>query len=241
MTTPTRLFSRILSLAIQGKLVGNHADDTVDDLLKEIAANNSARKKSKSEPISDDQIPFQIPDNWKWVRLGEICEIGTGSTPSKNNPNYYNGVYNWINSSATSNKYIDEPNAMITELALKETNCKVYPIGSLIMAMYGEGKTRGQISELRIEAATNQACCAIMPINKDTKEYIYYFFIYNYNNIRKLAEGGAQPNLNMAKVKSLLLPLPPLSIQSRIVSKLNEIKALVDECEDIENIQIWRC
>ncbi len=135
------------------------------------------------------------------MRLSDICIIGTGATPSTRNSTYYkDGTIPWIGSSETSNEYIDAPTTLITQKALDETNCTVYPIGTLIMAMYGEGKTRGQISELRISSATNQACAAIVPIFKEIKSFIKIYLKGNYLRLRTLAEGGMQPNLNLRKI-----------------------------------------
>jgi len=97
--------------------------------------------------------------------------------------------------------------------------------------MYGQGKTRGQITELMVEACTNQACASIRLFSPDElhKKYVKYFFEKIYDEIRELAAGGAQPNLNLSKVKETLLPLPPLAEQHRIVAKVDELMALCDQ------------
>lgn len=99
--------------------------------------------------------------------------------------------------------------------------------------MYGQGKTRGQITELQIEAATNQACAAIELIIKDEnhKNYIKYFFRKIYLEIRELAEGGAQPNLNLQKIKDTLIPLPPLAEQQRVVAKVQQLQQQLSQLE----------
>ena len=95
--------------------------------------------------------------------------------------------------------------------------------------MYGQGKTRGQVSELKIVAATNQACAAINVYESNINSYVKLFFKYNYTTIRKEAAGGAQPNLNLIKIKKIPIPLPPLSEQQRIVAKIEELMPLVEE------------
>lgn len=97
---------------------------------------------------------------------------------------YYGGNINWVSSSVTSFPYVDEPTDLITELALKETNCEIYPTGTLLMAKYGEGKTRGQVTELRIEAASNQACAAIIPYISTTKNFVKLYLLANYYQFR---------------------------------------------------------
>ena len=128
---------------------------------------------------------------------------------------------------------MNEAEFFITEKALKETNCTVYPKGTLVVAMYGQGKTRGQITELNIEAATNQACATITFYIKDLflRKYVKLFFQKIYDEIRELAQGGAQPNLNMGKIKDTIISLPPLSIQAQIVAK---VEALMGMCDALE-------
>ncbi|MFM6518081.1 MAG: restriction endonuclease subunit S, partial [Microcystis panniformis] len=148
--------------------------------------------------------------------MGEVASIGTGATPLTTNQEYYKeGNIPWITSSATNNLFVNEHELFITEKALTETNCKVYPIGTLVVAMYGQGKTRGQITELNIEAATNQACAAIELIEfRDFhRKFVKYFFRKIYDEIRELAQGGAQPNLNMGKIRETIIPLPSISEQ----------------------------
>ena len=144
---------------------------------------------------------------------------------------YYKGEIAWINSSSTNAPYIDKASNFITKKAISETNCVIYPKGTLILAMYGEGKTRGQISELLIEAATNQACAAICPFYKETKEYIKIFFESNYWHLRTLAEGGTQPNLNLGKISSYDIPFPPMEEQKRIVEEAKHWITIIDVIE----------
>ena len=185
-------------------------------------------------------MPFEVPGNWVWCKLEDIAYIGTGATPNRLNKEYYNnGNIPWINSSSTNYTNIVEASENITEKAINETNCKIYPIGTLIVAMYGEGKTRGQVSELLIEAATNQACAAILPIDVNTKAYLRCFFDSNYFHLRKLAEGGNQPNLSIGKISNYAIPLPPLQEQSRIVAEIREWLSLIDKIENNkESLQI---
>lgn len=106
----------------------------------------------------------------------------------------------------------------------------MYPVGTLIVAMYGQGKTRGRVSELEIEATTNQACAAIVPVlpNAQMRKYIKLFFRKIYDEIREEAAGGAQPNLNIGKIKATLISLPPLAEQDRIVAKVDLLMSVCD-------------
>ena len=97
--------------------------------------------------------------------------------------------------------------------------------------MYGQGKTRGQVTELMIEAGTNQACAAIQLVESSAhhRSYIKLFFKKAYEELRSHAAGGAQPNLNVGKISQTVVPIPPLQEQHRIVAKVNELMALCDE------------
>ena len=239
-----KLRQKILDLAIHGKLVPQDPNDEPASVLLErikaekerLIKEGKIKKSKKSTKASDTphygNVPFEIPDNWVWCRLEDIANIGTGATPNRLNKEYYNnGIIPWINSSSTNCTYITEASEYITEKAINETNCKIYPIGTLIVAMYGEGKTRGQVSELLIESATNQACAAISLIDTNIKAYIKNYFEGNYFHLRKLAEGGNQPNLSIGKISNYTIPLPPLSEQHRITTEIEKCFSIIDIIE----------
>ena len=172
-----------------------------------------------------------VPSNWAVCRLEDIAVIGTGATPDTRIDAYYNGNIPWINSSSTKGEYIEIPSSYISEKAISETNCQIYPSGSLIMAMYGEGKTRGQVSELRFDSATNQACAAIVPIDNQMKGFLKAYLKSNYYHIRTLAEGGNQPNLNLSKISQYIIPIPPIDEQVRIIAAIEKWFALIETLE----------
>ncbi len=247
-----QLRQAILQEAIEGKLTAQwraenpviKGDPNTDAqaLLGQIHAEKQSLiaqgKLKKDKPlasIADDEKPFELPAGWIWVRLGEIAFLGTGATPLTSNHDYYqNGTIDWLSSSVTGQDFVLTSDKKITELAIKETNCTVYPVGTLLVAMYGEGKTRGQITELMIEAATNQAVVAIILHIKSAMShrlFVKYYFKKIYLELRALASGGAQPNLNMAKVKNTVIPIPSLSEQSAIVTKVQHLLGQVDTLE----------
>ena len=248
-TNIKKLRETILQLAVQGKLTAdwrsshpelvegsNHASNLLKRIQKEktqLIKDKKIKKEKALPPITEDEIPYELPEGWVWCRLQDIVNVGTGSTPATSNSSYYGGEIPWYTSSATNDLYAKESEKQITEKALEETNCKIFPEGTLIIAMYGQGKTRGQISELIIPGATNQAVAAMVfyKTSKEFKEYIKYFFRKIYDEIRLLAEGGAQPNLNVGKIKNTILPLPPLEEQKAIVEKVNALMGLCDALE----------
>jgi type I restriction enzyme S subunit len=235
-----RLKDTILQLAVMGKLVPqNPEDEPASELLKKIDAEKSKLvkegkiKKQKPLPeITDEEKPFELPYGWEWCKLTTIANIGTGATPARDNPSYYEpAMHNWVTSGETSNPFIISTKEKVSSKAITETNVSIYPPGTLVIAMYGQGKTRGQITELKIPAGTNQACAAIQLYELDHyhRSYIKKYFLKSYEEIRLLAEGGAQPNLNVGKVSNSVLPLPPLAEQQRIVAKVDELFALCDQ------------
>ena len=169
-----------------------------------------------------------LPLGWVWVRIDEVSNVGTGATPLKGNPKYYeSGTVSWVTSGLLNELFITKVEEKITELAVKETNAKVFPKHTLLVAMYGEGKTRGKVSELLVEAATNQACAALVFGGEASKlrPFVKLFLQKNYNDIRRLSSGGVQPNLNLGIIKATKVPIPPLNEQRRIVAKIEALKA----------------
>lgn len=236
---PVDMQKSVLQMAIQGELVEQRPEEgTGEELFKQIQDEKqelikSGRiKKQKSLPeITEDETPFDIPETWKWVRVGDVFNVGTGMTPLKTEAKFYqNGTIPWVTSSLTSQRYIADVETKVTEYALENTSLAVYPAHTLIVAMYGQGKTRGQVSELLIDATVNQACAALgnIVMEKYLVAYTYYCFLFNYEVLRKKAEGTSQPNLNLGKIKETLIPLPPLAEQKRIVAKLEEILPLCE-------------
>lgn len=240
---PKQIRQSILQYAVQGKLIEqNPQDEPASELLKRIKAEKEQlikegkiKKEKPLPPITQDEIPYELPQGWEWVRLGEYTDIGTGTTPSTTNTNYYQGNIPWITSSSTGKKFIDSADKLITQEAINDYNLRIYPINTLIIALYGQGKTRGQISELLIPSAINQACAAINSINQNylLNSYIKLVFQKQYEEIRTLAAGCAQPNLNVGKIKNTLIPIPPLAEQKRIVAKVEDLMRLVDKLENI--------
>jgi len=178
--------------------------------------------------------PIDNPKGWEVKKLGEIATIGTGATPSREKEDlYYGGNISWVKTTEVHNCNITETEEKITQIAIDQTNCKIYPPNTLLMAMYGQGKTRGQIAKLKINAATNQACAAILlDFNICNLDYIYELLHINYDHIRAMAQGGNQSNLNMKLVASIPIILPPLSLQQEFAEKVEAIerqKALVQQ------------
>lgn len=170
--------------------------------------------------------PVENEKGWEVKKLGEVCCIGTGSTPNRKNKEFYeNGTYPWVKSTEVCNLPIYSVEEYITEEALKNSNCTLYPKNTILMAMYGQGKTRGQIGLLKIEACTNQAVAAIIPTKEVLDEiFLCQHLMLMYEHIRNMARGGNQANLNLSIVKSIQIFLPPLPLQRLFAQRIEQIE-----------------
>jgi type I restriction enzyme S subunit len=171
--------------------------------------------------------------SWRSATLGEVAEVGTGSTPLRSSANFFSSTGTpWVTSAATGQAYVDGADEFVTPAAIAAHRLKTYPPGTLLVAMYGEGKTRGQVCELRIHATINQACAAVR-VNESqaSKAFVKLALRAQYEHMRALAEGGNQPNLNLSKIKGLAIPLPLLQEQAEVVRRVESLFALADDIE----------
>ena len=259
--TAQQLKNSILQMAVQGKLVPQDPNDEPASILlqrikaekQELIKAGKIKKDKKSSEIFrgathnlpyayceqigkeirdiSDEIPFEIPESWEWVRLGFIGDWGSGATPSRTNKEYYGGNIPWLKTGDLNDGIITNIPEKITELALEKTSVRLNPVGSVLIAMYGA--TIGKLGILNIPATTNQACCACLPILVNNN-YLFYFLMSHKESFTKKAEGGAQPNISKEKIISTLFPLPPLAEQKRIVAKIEQLIPYIEKYEKAE-------
>lgn len=167
-------------------------------------------------------------------RIGDVARVGSGATPKRDRPEYWTGGdVPWVTSGQLTRPFVTEPAAFITQKALRETSCRVWPMGTLLVALYGEGKTRGHCSELLIDAATNQACAAIQIHDPDVdRAFLKLYFNATYQANRSLSAGGVQPNLSLGLIKDMTFPCPPVTEQRAIVARIEEELAHADHLGD---------
>jgi len=169
-----------------------------------------------------------IPDDWEVKPLGELAAVTAGGTPSRTNAKYWNGDIPWVTTSEVDFYTIDSAEQFITKEGLNNSAAKLLPPGTLLMALYGQGKTRGKVGILGIEAATNQACAAISLRHSVSREFILYFLASQYDAIRSLSNTGNQENLNSSLVRSISVLLPPKTQQRNIATALSDVDALLE-------------
>lgn len=232
-----RLRELILTLAVQGKLVPQDpSDEPASELLKKIASEKDRLvaekkiRKGKSLPdIGDDEMFFDLPRIWAWVRLNSIGDWGAGATPSRTNSNYYGGKIPWFKSGELTSDHITESEETVTEAALRECSLRLNQPGDVLIAMYGA--TIGKTAILDVVGTTNQAVCACTPFLGMSNSYLLLLMKALKPYFISQGAGGAQPNISREKVIHTVIGLPPLAEQSRIVTRVEELMQLCDALE----------
>lgn len=176
---------------------------------------------------------------WEYKKLGEVLETTSGGTPSKSHKEYYEGgTIPWLRSGEVSKGDIYDAELYITEEGLKKSSAKLFPIDTVLIAMYGA--TVGQVGILKSTMCTNQAICGILP-NKDFHpNFLKYVLLANKKNYLKQAIGGAQPNISQQVIKSTYIPIVKFSEQESVVSELDKINELIrlkkEQLKDFDNL-----
>ncbi len=251
------LKAKILDLAIRGKLVQQDpSEGSATDLLEKIRDEKKAlveQKKIKAdksfsfiiksengkhyEQFSDgclidieDDIPFDIPENWCWCRLKDIGNWQSGCTPDKSRKDFYDKAdIPWLNSGDLTDGYIENIPHSVSKIAFDEKKMKLNDAGSVCIAMYGA--TIGKLGILTKPATTNQAVLVCNKLHLTVPKYLFYFLKSHKKEYTQAGFGGAQPNISKEKVEPTLFPLPPLDEQKRIVERIEQIFEQLDVLE----------
>lgn len=160
-----------------------------------------------------------LPEGWKRMPLGDIAQITSGGTPDRANRSYWGGDIPWVTTREIQFNTITDTVEKITEAGLKNSSAKLFPPGTLLMAMYGQGKTRGQVAKLGIEASTNQNSAAILLGPQQDPDYYYHFLSWKYESIREFGNSGGVSHLNAGLLKQIAVPCAPYSEQ-RVISRV---------------------
>ncbi|NTZ47387.1 type I restriction endonuclease subunit S [Lelliottia aquatilis] len=170
---------------------------------------------------------IKLPEGWVEAELQEVAVWGSGGTPSRKYPEYYNGDIPWIKTGDLGPRLITRSSEYITKQAVQNSNAKLFSKNSVVIAMYGA--TIGKTSILGIDATTNQACAVGLPIeNVTTSIFLYYLLLNEKKSFIAKSKGGAQPNISQAIIKEHKVPFPPLAEQKIITDKLDSLLAQVD-------------
>lgn len=222
--------AKILDKADEIRTKKRLANDKLDEFLKSTFIDMFGDPKANTK-----HLPI--------FKIMNLCLVQTGSTPKRDVEDYYkDATIPWVKTGEVVNQYICDSEEHISEKAIKETNCKLFPVNTILLAMYGQGLTRGRVGMLKIEASTNQACSAILPSDKINHEFLYNQLKIQYQTLRDYGRGGNQPNLNMDIVKNFEVICPPIDEQNKfakIVEKVEEQKQkneqVIDQMDNLFN------
>ena len=238
--TPQELKNSVLQLAIQGRLVEQRPEEgTAGELFAQIqeekqrlVQEGKIKANKKIEPISDDTIPFDIPDSWVWIRFGNLVNYSMGKTPPRAESEWWGGDIPWVSiADMPESGHLHETKESVTPTAFdKKFGNKISPAGTLLMSFK---LTVGRVSILDVDAVHNEAIISIHPLVDDTgteKMYLFYIlpFISQFGESKNAIKGKT---LNDASISNLLIPLGPPSEQKRIVAKIAEMLPLLNRNE----------
>jgi type I restriction enzyme, S subunit len=177
--------------------------------------------------------PVTNPKGWEICEIGKITNVKTGKTPSREDEENYGGDVRWVKTTEVRELIIEETEEFLTEKGASQVT--IFPQNTILIAMYGQGATRGRTALLGLPCATNQACAAIIPSKKYAPFYLWTLLRLSYERLRELGRGGNQPNLNLSMVKEFLIPMPPLEKQ---IYFQNIALNLQSQCEKMDrNLQ----
>ena len=231
----------ILQYAVEGKLVPQDIHDEpasllYDKIIKEkesLIKQGKIKKEKPLPPITDDETPYDIPENWKWIRLGEVCNLSIGKTPERKIAEYWkDGIYNWVAiSDMVNGGLINQTKEKISQTAYNKVFKKdTLPIGTLLFSFK---LTIGKVSLLNIPAYTNEAICAITPYLYDNIKYYLLKILPILNLLDNANDAIKGKTLNLQTLPLILIPLPPLKEQERIVKKVDELLTYCNKLKDI--------
>ena len=207
----------VLKHAFEGKLTEAWRKNIVKP------TNKFEKKVNKIEPLRHDEL-IELPelqDSWQWIKIGQILDVFVGSTPSRKVSEYWEGNISWVSSGEVRNNFIIATKEKITESGLENSATKVHPPGTVLIAMIGEGKTRGQAAILKIPAAHNQNTAAIrLEKEKYLSKLLYYYFIYTYEKNRNVGSGNNQKALNKSIIENIPIPYCRIDEQEQIITEI---------------------
>ncbi|WP_176494147.1 restriction endonuclease subunit S [Cobetia sp. 5-25-4-2] len=236
-----RFRQSVLAAAVSGKLTEEWRANQVTlsqisiSEIKDYWFNKYSNKEKYYKVPSLDtkqQQMYDLPETWQWCQLGNIFDVHVGSTPSRKNKDYWGVGVNWVSSSEVAFCRIKETKETITLAGMENSSTKLHPPGTVMLAMIGQGKTRGQPAILDIDACHNQNTAALrVPEAYCVPEYLYYFLYQRYEETRRVGSGNNQQAMNKKIVQSLAFPLPTKREQTEIVRRVDQLFAFAGQVE----------
>jgi type I restriction enzyme S subunit len=178
-------------------------------------------------PATETGVPWMpmMHHSWKLYKVSQEFRTASGTTPTSSDAAYFDGPYPWVNSADVRDGLIRRVEKTVTKKALLDFSAlKVHPAGALVMALYGQGATKGRVGILGMDSCLNQACCALVPVGRISTEFAYYWFRAHKDGIVAQAVGAGQPNLSQELVRQLRIPAPNVAMQLQITSLLRDVE-----------------
>jgi type I restriction enzyme S subunit len=237
-----RFRQTVLDAATTGQLTDDWRMDKSGQVIAEevvaarLAVAGTRPTKASAEFFANHQpvTPLKgvLPEPWLLTHIGMVGVVSNGSTPSRKEPSYWGGAIPWVSSGEVANGVIHRTREKITEEGFNNSSVRLLPKGTVLMAMIGEGKTRGQSAILDIDACINQNIAGVVPVEGilDSK-YLWFWFRREYENTRTKGNGSGPKALNCERVRELEVNLPPLAEQAEIVRRVEALFTLADRIE----------
>lgn len=205
---------RIISLLQQAEAIEKLRGE-FDELLVRV------KRQLFVEMFGDPNPKFNT--RWPVVKLGKFVTVATGGTPSREQDDSYGTAHAWVKSTDLKDGLIVTTEERVSKLGIQRSNAKLYPKQTIMLAMYGQGQTRGRTGKLFIDAACNQACAALLPSDELLPDYLWIWLQLSYEAVRALGRGGQQENLNLNIVRGIQLPKPPITLQREFARRLTSL------------------
>lgn len=179
---------------------------------------------------------------YPYMTVDSFTKVTSGGTPDRNTPSYWeNGKIRWVKTTELQNCVICDTEEKITDAGVENSSAKMVPANTILIAMYGQGKTRGMTGYLAVECTTNQACACILPSEGINQKYLWQYMMLSYDKLRGMAKGGNQPNLNAGIIKNFPVLVPPLELQNRFAAFVTEVDksklAVTQSLEKLETLK----
>lgn len=203
-----------------------HKTEKYKEKLIEKLLKRGIRKTDSNETTIEE-----LPNNWNIVKIGEICEVKTGGTPRKSHPEYWNGNIKWMASGDIHLGRVKDVEGRITELGLAKSNAQLLPENTVMIALNGQGKTRGTVAILEVELSCNQSLAGFLPSENYISEFLYYNLQSRYHELRNLTGDAGRTGLNLGILRNLKIALPAIKEQQEIVEIIKEIDNTIDDIQ----------
>ena len=200
------------------------------ELEAELEARRAQYEYYREQLLSYDALVSRCPNGVQYKSIGSFSKCVAGATPNSKNPSLWDGDIPWMSSGEVNKKTVYSTNRFITQLGFDSCSTKMVPAGAVVIALAGQGKTRGTVARIRIELCTNQSLCAIITDKTVDSDYLFHYLSGQYDNLRAVSSGdGTRGGLNLKMIRAYKVPVPPIEEQRRIADVLDRFDTLVND------------